>query len=235
MALGTPTIQAVDKIVGPGNIYAQLAKKILYGVVDIDGFAGPSEVLVIADDSADPTFIAADLLAQAEHSPGQAVLVTPAHDLVAKVENALEQHLTNLATATEARKCLKDFAAVVLVRDLDEAAAVAEAYGPEHLQIETRNPRDVAAQIQSAGAVFLGHWTPESFGDYVAGPSHVLPTGGTARFFSGLSVCDFLRRGAWIEYDKAGLQAEGPATVRIAEAEGLAAHALAVRVRMDQR
>jgi histidinol dehydrogenase len=234
MALGTRTIQAVDKIVGPGNIYAQLAKKILYGVVDIDGFAGPSEVLVIADGDARPAFVAADLLAQAEHNPGQAVLVTPAADQIPQVEAELERHLSDLATAEGARKCLREFAAAVQVRDLAEAAAFAEAYAPEHLQIETENPRQVAEQIQSAGAVFLGHWTPESFGDYVAGPSHVLPTGGTARFFSGLSVYDFLRRGAWIEYDRSGLRAEGDATVRIADAEGLAAHALAVKVRMEQ-
>lgn len=234
LALGTPAVLPVDKIVGPGNIYVQLAKKMLYGVIDIDSFAGPSEVLVIADDSARAAFLAADLLAQAEHSPGQSVLVTPVRELPGQVEAALERHLANLATAAEARKCLKDFAAVVLVRDLSEAAAFAEAYAPEHLQIETADPRAVAHQIRSAGAVFLGHWTPESFGDYVAGPSHVLPTGGTARFFSGLSVYDFLRRGAWIEYDRSGLRAEGPATVRIAEAEGLAAHALAVKVRMEE-
>jgi histidinol dehydrogenase len=233
MALGTRTIQPVDKIVGPGNIYAQLAKKMLYGVVDIDGFAGPSEVLVIADGSAKPAFVAADLLAQAEHNPGQAVLVTTAGELIPQVEAALERHLASLATAEGARKCLREFAAAILVRDLAEAATLAEAYAPEHLQIETADPRQVAEQIRSAGAVFLGHWTPESFGDYVAGPSHVLPTGGTARFFSGLSVYDFLRRGAWIEYDRGGLRAEGDATVRIAEAEGLAAHALAVRVRIE--
>ncbi len=232
MALGTATIRPVDKIVGPGNIYAQLAKKMLYGVVDIDGFAGPSEVLVIADDTARPAFVAADLLAQAEHDPGQAVLVTPAAELIGQVETALEQHLSNLATAG-ARRCLREFAAAVQVRNIAEAAAFAEAYAPEHLQIETLNPRQVAERIRSAGAVFLGHWTPESFGDYVAGPSHVLPTGGTARFFGGLSVYDFLRRGAWIEYDHAGLQAEGDATAKIAEAEGLAAHALAVKVRME--
>jgi histidinol dehydrogenase len=234
MALGTRSVPPVDKIVGPGNIYAQLAKKMVYGVVDIDGFAGPSEVLVIADGSANPAFIAADLLAQAEHNPGQAILVTAKPDLIPLVEQALEQHLANLSTADGARKCLGDFAAVVLVRDLDEAAAFAEAYAPEHLQIETQNPRQVAERIRSAGAVFLGHWTPESFGDYVAGPSHVLPTGGTARFFSGLGAYDFLRRGAWIEYDKASLQAEGPATMRMAEAEHLAAHALAVKVRTEQ-
>lgn len=234
LACGTQTIAPVDKIVGPGNIYVQLAKKMLYGVVDIDGFAGPSEVLVIADASANPAFIAADLLAQAEHSPGQAVLVTPGREMVGQVEQALEQHLASLATSAEARKCLQDFAAVVLVNDLNEAAAFAEAYAPEHLQIETENPRQLAEQIRSAGATFLGHWTPESFGDYVAGPSHVLPTSGTAKFFSGLSVYDFLRRGAWIEYEKDGLAAEGPATVQIAEAEGLAAHALAVKVRMEE-
>jgi histidinol dehydrogenase len=234
MALGTATIHPVDKVVGPGNIYAQLAKKMLYGVVDVDGFAGPSEVLVIADGSANPAFIAADLLAQAEHNPGQAVLVTPTADLIPQVEAALELHLSNLAAVEGARKCLRDFAAVILVRDLAQAAAFAEAYAPEHLQIETADPRQVAERIRSAGAVFLGHWTPESFGDYVAGPSHVLPTGGTARFFSGLSVYDFLRRSAWIEYDRTGLRAEGDATVRIADAEGLAGHALAVTVRMEQ-
>lgn len=233
MALGSASIRPVDKIVGPGNIYAQLAKKMLYGVVDIDGFAGPSEVLVIADETARPAFVAADLLAQAEHAPGQAVLVTPSAELIERVGRALEAHLGSLATAAESRKCLGEYAAAVQVRDLDEATAFAERYAPEHLQIETAEPRRLAERIRSAGAVFLGHWTPESFGDYVAGPSHVLPTGGTARFFSGLSVYDFLRRAAWIEYDTAGLAAEGPATERIARAEGLAAHGLAVTVRLN--
>jgi histidinol dehydrogenase len=234
MALGTEAVRPVDKIVGPGNIYVQLAKKTLYGVVDIDSFAGPSEVLVIADDTADPAFVAADLLAQAEHDPAQAVLATPVKDLIPRVEQALERHLANLSTSDAARKCLTEFAAAVLVRDLDEAAAFAEAYAPEHLQIETAEPRRVAEKIRSAGAVFLGHWTPESFGDYVAGPSHVLPTGGTARFSSGLSVYDFLRRAAWLEYDGAGLRAEADATMKIAAAEGLAAHALAVQVRLNE-
>ncbi len=231
MAIGTETIRRVDKIVGPGNIYAQLAKKMLYGVVDIDGFAGPSEVLVIADDSAEPAFVAADLLAQAEHDPGQAVLVTTDAAMIGRVEEALEQHLANLATAEGARRCLTAFAAAVVVRDRAEAAAFADAYAPEHLQVETAEPEDLAGRIASAGAVFLGHWTPESFGDYVAGPSHVLPTGGTARAFSGLSVYDFQRRAAWMRYEPAGLRNEAAATVRIAEAEGLAAHALAVKVR----
>lgn len=234
MALGTQTVRPVDKIVGPGNTYVQLAKKMLYGVIDIDSFAGPSEVLVIADGSADPAFIAADLLAQAEHNPGQAVLTTPVKELIPQVERALALHSANLATGDAAGKCLADFAAAVLVRDLDEAAAFADAYAPEHLQIETAEPRQLAEKIRSAGAVFLGHWTPESFGDYTAGPSHVLPTGGTARFSSGLSVYDFLRRGAWIEYDREGLRAEANATMKIAQAEGLAAHALAVNVRMQQ-
>ena len=179
--------------------------------------------------------MAADLLAQAEHNPGQAVLVTPAPGLIPQVEAALERHLADLSTAAGARKCLTEFAAAVLVRDLDEAAAFAEAYAPEHLQIETAEPAaggraDPVRRARCSWAT--GRRSP--FGDYVAGPSHVLPTGGTARFFSGLSVYDFLRRGAWIEYDPAGLQAEGPATVRIADAEGLAAHALAVKVRMER-
>ena len=228
------TIQPVDKIVGPGNIYAQLAKKMLYGVVDIDGFAGPSEVLVIADGGASPRSSRRTCWPRRSTTPGRRCWSRRRAELIPQVEAALERHLADLATAEGARKCLGEFAAAVLVRDLDEAAAFAEAYAPEHLQIETENPRQVAEQIQSAGAVFLGHWTPESFGDYVAGPSHVLPTGGTARFFSGLSVYDFLRRGAWIEYDRSGLQAEGRRTVRIADAEGLAAHALAVKVRMER-
>jgi len=234
LALGTETIRPVQKIVGPGNIYAQLAKKMLYGVVDIDAFAGPSEVLVIADGTARPEFVAADLLAQAEHNPGQAVLVTPVPEMPQQVSEAIERHLANLPTAEAARKCLRDYAAAVRVRDLDEAAEFAEAYAPEHLQIETEDPQAVAERIQSAGAVFLGHWTPESLGDYLAGPSHVLPTGGTARFFSGLSAMDFVRRSVWMQYDRKALEAAAAETIQLAEAEGLAAHALAAKIRIEK-
>jgi len=233
LALGTESIRPVDKVVGPGNIYAQLAKKMLYGVVDIDCYAGPSEVVVVADRTANPRFVAADLLAQAEHSPGQAVVVSDDESLLNSLEDELASQLAQLCTARAARECLRKYGAAVRAADMAAAVEFVNAYAPEHLQVEVAEPRAFAAQIRSAGAVFLGHWTPESLGDYIAGPSHVLPTGGTARFGSGLAATDFIRRAAWIEYDCHALAEAADATVALAEAEGLQAHANAVKVRIE--
>jgi len=234
-ALGTETIQPVEKIVGPGNIYTQLAKKQLFGLLDVESFAGPSEVVIIADGSANPDYVAADMLGQAEHDPGCAVLITPDRTLAKRVEQALEQQLAQLSRAEQAARCLTEYGAIVLVADLDQAVELTEQFAPEHVAIETDDAESLADRIDSAGAIFLGHHTPEALGDYVAGPSHVLPTGGSARFFSGLSCLDFLRRTSLIRYDQTALRRDADPTIRLAEAEGLDAHANSVRVRMKDR
>ncbi len=232
MALGTQTIRPVDKIVGPGSIYSQLAKKQLFGLCDIESFAGPSEIVIIADGSANPEYVAADLLGQAEHDPGSAVLITPDRNLVERVEQALERQIKELSRGEQAAKCLAGYGAVVVVENLEQAAELADAFAPEHLTIETEDPEALADRIDSAGAIFLGHLSPEALGDYVAGPSHILPTGGSARFFSGLSCLDFLRRTSLIRYEATGLRRDGEAAATLADAEGLDAHANSVRIRL---
>jgi histidinol dehydrogenase len=234
MALGTETIRPVEKIVGPGSIYSQLAKKQLFGVVDIESCAGPSEIIIIADESARPEFVAADLLGQAEHAPGTAILITPDRDLAGRVEQALERQLAELSRSQQTAQCLADYGAIILVADLDQAAALAEDFAPEHLTIETADPETLADRIDSAGAIFMGHHSPEALGDYVAGPSHVLPTRGSARFFSGLSCLDFLRRTSLIRYDRKGLDRDAEAAITLARAEGLDAHANSVRIRIQE-
>lgn len=235
LAFGTETIRRVDKIVGPGSPYSQLAKKLVFGVVDIDSFAGTSEVLIIADDTADPHFVAADMLAQAEHDPGVAMLVTPNEELARGVRAAIEVLLGRLSRGPAARKCLQQYGAIVKTRDLDEAIEVAAAFAPEHLHVQTEAADDVAARCRNAGAIFVGHYTPESTGDYVAGPSHVLPTGGTARFWSALSVNDFLRPTSIISYTSGSLRDECEAISALAGAEGLDAHALSATIRCSPR
>ncbi|NLX23323.1 MAG: histidinol dehydrogenase [Phycisphaerae bacterium] len=233
LAMGTDCVPRVDKIVGPGNVYGQLAKRMLFGVVDIDMFAGPSEVLIVADSSARPAFVAADMLSQAEHDPGCAILLTDDRSLVEGVLAELDTQLTQLPRPEGARRCLANFSAVVIVRDMDEAVALANDVATEHLQIETRDPAAVAERIDSAGAIFLGHWTPEATGDYVAGPSHVLPTGGSARFWSGVSALGFLRRVAVMEYTAEGLVQDAPAIEALATAEQLHAHARSATIRVQ--
>ena len=233
LALGTPSIARVDKIVGPGSVYVQLAKRLLHGVVGIDLFAGPSEVVVIADDSANPAWVATDLLAQAEHDPGCAILITPDEPLVAAVEAELEKQLPTLSTEAGARRSLETLGAILVVNDLGEAAALADEIAPEHLHIQTRDAAELADRIDSAGAIFVGPYSPESSGDYVAGPSHVLPTGGSARFFSGLCCNDFLRRTSMVTYTQQGIRAAAPAIARLANAEGLAAHARSATTRTE--
>lgn len=236
LAYGTESIAPVAKIVGPGNAYVAAAKRQVYGQVGIDMVAGPSEVVVIADRENDPAWIAADLLAQAEHDEAaQSILITDdasfAEDVVAAVESAL---LTLPREAT-ARASWRDYGAVILVRNLDEAPALADRLAPEHLEIATSDPERLAARINDAGAIFVGRYTPEVIGDYVAGTNHVLPTARSARFASGLSVLDFMKRTSILKLDAESLAALGPAAMTLAEAEGLEAHRRSVAIRLNPR
>ena len=233
LAWGTDTIPRVDKVVGPGNIFVNLAKRKVFGVVDIDMFAGPSEVLILADSAARPSYIAADLAAQAEHAPGVAVFVTTSKKLVEGVNKSLERLLGKLSRADEIADSVEAFSIALVAASTDEMIDIANRLAPEHIEIHMKNARKVGKRIRNAGAVFLGSDTPTALGDYVAGPSHTLPTGGTPRFFSGLSAHDFVRRMSVIEYTDRALRAEGLAARDFAEAEGLTAHALSVKMRMD--
>ena len=233
MAYGTATVPRVDVVVGPGNAYVATAKRLLVGQVGIDSVAGPSEVLVLADADADPTHAACDLLAQAEHDArAAAVLVTPSRALAVAVQAEVERLVPTLARADILRHSLPAFGAAVVCDSMDEALAVVDAVAPEHLVILARDPEALWARVRHAGAVFLGDASPEPVGDYYAGPNHVLPTGGTARFASALGVSVFLRRQSVLRYSAARLAATGERIARFAEAEGLDAHALAVRVRL---
>jgi histidinol dehydrogenase len=232
LAYGTGTIPAVDKIVGPGNIYVAQAKRMVFGTVDIDMMAGPSEILIIADSSAPPEFIAADLLSQAEHDPlASSVLVTSSLDLARKVKKELNRQLRELERKDTARKSLRRFGAAIVVKSVKAAAELANAIAPEHLEVMTKNPRKLLPLIQSAGAVFLGPWSPEPIGDYAAGPNHTLPTGGTARWASPLGVYDFITRSSLLEFTEKGFNRLAGTVEKIAEAEGLGAHASSVRIR----
>jgi histidinol dehydrogenase len=231
LAIGTPQVRRVDKIVGPGSVYVQLAKRYLYGVVDIDMFAGPSEVVVVADATARAESVAADMLAQAEHDPGCSILLTDQPELVEKVLSQLELQLAQLTRREGASRALSQYGAIVLVKDMPEAVRLVNEIAPEHLELSTINPIRLSDGIDSAGAIFLGHYTPEAAGDYVAGPSHVLPTGGTARFWSGLSALDFLRRTSFIEYTPGGLAHHASVIEQFARAEGLDGHARSVSIR----
>ena len=233
MAWGTASIAPVDRIVGPGNAYVAEAKRQVFGRVGIDSIAGPSEVVVIADAANDPRHIAVDLLAQAEHDESaQSILITPDATLAEAVAAAVEAELRHLPRAAIASESWRRHGAVILVRDLAEAASLTNRLAPEHLQLMVAEPRALLAQVRHAGAAFLGRFCPEAVGDYVAGPNHVLPTGRTARFASGLSVFDFLKRTTWVEADEAALAAVGPSAVALAEAEGLTAHARSVALRL---
>ena len=235
MAWGTATIAPVDRIVGPGNAYVAEAKRQVFGRVGIDNIAGPSEVVVIADAANNPAHVALDLLAQAEHDEvAQAILITDDAAFADAVILAVDLALTTLPRAAIAGASWRDHGAVLLVRDFKEAAGLTNRLAPEHLQIMTQAPEALFAQIRHAGAVFLGRFTPEALGDYVAGPNHVLPTGRTARFASGLSVFDFLKRTTWIAADAKALRAVGPAAVALAEAEGLGAHGRSIAVRLTE-
>jgi histidinol dehydrogenase len=233
LAYGVEGISPVDKIVGPGNLFVALAKQRVFGEVDIDSIAGPSEVVVIADETADPRFLASDLISQAEHSPGASVLLTWHEPLIAGVHEALERQLEQLPRGDLARQSLNQFGALIGVADRDEAIELAERMAPEHLHISTADPDTVLSRVQNAGAIFMGHFTPVALGDYIAGPSHVLPTGGTARFANGLSANDFLKQSSVIRYDRQSLAADAEDACRMAEVEGLTAHAASIRIRLD--
>jgi histidinol dehydrogenase len=236
MAYGTATIPKVDKIVGPGNIYVATAKRYVFGQVDIDMIAGPSEILIIADNSADPEFVASDLLSQAEHDElASAILVTTSRALADAVNTEVERQLANLARKEIARKAIDRFGAIVLVETLQQAAEVSNSIAPEHLELAVEKPFELLGLIRNAGAIFLGHYTPESVGDYIAGPNHVLPTGGTARFFSPLSTDSFMKKSSLIFYTREGLDKVGEAVTQIADVEGLEAHGNTIRVRMARK
>lgn len=231
LAYGCDAIPAVDKIVGPGNLFVALAKKHVYGTVDIDSFAGPSEVIVIADETSRADFVAADLLAQAEHSPGSAILVTWHEPLIEAVAAELEKQVALLDRSELTVDSLEAFGALILVRDEAHAIELTDQFAPEHLNIETADPHGQIARIRNAGATFLGHHTPVALGDYAAGPSHVLPTGGTCTWAAGLSSNSFLRSGSITEFDADALNQIAPDVVRLAEKEGLTAHARSVTIR----
>jgi histidinol dehydrogenase len=234
LAYGVEGIKPVNMIVGPGNLFVVLAKKQVLGHVAIDCLAGPSEVIVVADESAQPEYVAADLIAQAEHSPGVSILITWYPELLNEAADSLARQLTKLSRGTLARESLERYGAFILTKDIEEAAALTNHLAPEHLHIQTRDPEAFADRIESAGAMFLGHFTPVALGDYAAGPSHVLPTGGTARFTSGLTANDFLRCSSVMSFTLRGMKHLAEDVVRLAEKEGLTGHAASVSLRMSE-
>ena len=233
LAYGTESIPQVDVITGPGNLYVTLAKKAVYGRVSIDSLAGPSEVLVIADDSARADLVAADLLAQAEHDPlAAAILLTTSPALATAVPLEIERQLDGHPRGAITRQAITDWGLIVVCRNLEEATALSDRFAPEHLELMVADPEALAERIQHAGAIFMGPHTPEAVGDYLAGPNHTLPTSGTARFAGALSVETFLRHTSLIRFNRAALEATGPAVVTLAESEGLHSHAESVRLRL---
>ena len=234
LAFGTETIPAVDKIVGPGNIYVSLAKKLVFGVVGIDKIAGPSEILIIADESAEPKFIAADLLSQAEHDPeASAILITDSSRIAKATQNELVRQLKKLSRKSIINKALAENSAIFLVDNLDEGIDIANRIAPEHLELMVPSPQNFLEKIKNAGAVFLGPNSPEAVGDYIAGPNHVLPTGGTARFASPLGVYEFVKKQSIIGYTKGALEEVRKNIKVLAEVEGLDAHARSIDVRFE--
>lgn len=235
LAYGTQTIAPVDKIVGPGNAYVATAKRQVFGVVGIDMIAGPSEILVVADAQNNPSWIAADLLSQAEHDvASQSILVTDDAAFAEQVCQAVEAHLTTLPRSEIARTSWNDYGAVIIVENLEQSISIVDRVAPEHLELAVENAESLSAKIRNAGSVFLGAYTPEAMGDYMAGPNHVLPTARSARFSSGLGVLDFMKRTSIIRMDATSLATIGPAAARIARAEGLEAHALSIDIRLNQ-
>ncbi|HEY2414543.1 MAG TPA: histidinol dehydrogenase [Pirellulaceae bacterium] len=234
LAYGVEGINKVDKIVGPGNLFVALAKRQVYGEVDIDSIAGPSEVVVIADGSTRPDFTAADLLAQAEHAPGASILVTWSETTLNATAKELERQVAGLSRCEETIQSLRDFGCLILVRDEEEACRITDEIAPEHLHIAIDDAQRLLPKIRNAGATFLGNYSPVALGDYAAGPSHVLPTGGTARWASGLSANHFLRSSSVIEYSAKALTAIGEDVMRMAEVEGLTAHKASVEARIGR-
>lgn len=235
LAYGTESVPRVDKITGPGNIYVATAKKLVFGQVDIDMIAGPSEILVINDGSGTAAHIAADLLSQAEHDElASAVLVTSSEDMAVAVQSEVEKQLQQLSRETIARQSIEDFGAIILAENLTEAINFSNRIAPEHLELAVDDPFAILSAIRHAGAIFMGHHTPEAAGDYLAGPNHTLPTGGTARFFSPLSLDDFVKKSSILSFSESGLQRLGKEIVQIAELEGLEAHAKSVSIRLEK-
>lgn len=236
LAYGTESIRPVDKIVGPGNAYVAAAKRLVFGRVGIDSIAGPSEILVVADADNNPSWIAIDLLSQAEHDTvAQAILITDNADFADRVVAAVEGHLATLPRSEIAAASWRDHGAVILTQTLEQAPALIDRLAPEHLELAVADPEGLAERIRHAGAMFLGRFAPEAVGDYVAGPNHVLPTARTARFSSGLGVLDFLKRTTTVACDAESLAAIGPAAITLAEAEGLDAHARSIAIRLNRR
>lgn len=232
LAYGTKRVPKVDKIVGPGNIYVATAKKLLYGVVDIDMIAGPSEILIVADDSAKPEFLAADLMSQAEHDVlASAILLTNSERIASETVEALKRQVEDMPRKDIIKKSLKDYGAITVCQNLSEAVDFANELAPEHLEMCVENPMEYIGRMDNAGSVFLGNYSPEPLGDYYAGPNHVLPTGGTARFFSPLSVDSFVKKSSFIYYTESALSQDKDDVITLAEAEGLGAHANSIKVR----
>ncbi len=235
MAYGTKTIPSVDKIVGPGNLYVQFAKKEVYGHVDIDKLAGPSEILVIADSTADPDYVAADLISQAEHkADSAAILITPSLGFAEQVKSAIEVQGEALPRRDELTQAFANFGAAFITGDLSEAFTLANEIAPEHLELHIENPFDWLGDVHNAGAILIGPYSPEAVGDYIAGPNHVLPTGTAARYASPLGVDDFVKKSSLISYTKAALEEVTPAVVKLAEVEGLEGHAAAMKIRFEE-
>ena len=232
LAYGTKSIEKVDKIVGPGNIYVANAKRLLFGVVDIDMIAGPSEILILADGTAEPSYLAADLMSQAEHDPlASAILLTTSEEIAEKTAAEIERQIATLSRADIIRRSLNDYGAIIVCRDMDEAVDFANRLAPEHLEVMCEDPLSYIGRLDNAGSVFLGKYSPEPLGDYYAGPNHVLPTSGTARFFSPLSVDSFVKKSSFISYNRAALEEAKEDIQVIAREEGLDAHANSIRIR----
>ena len=233
LAYGTPTVPRVDKIVGPGNIYVATAKKLVYGDVDIDMIAGPSEILIISDGTGDPGWVAADMLSQAEHDEmASSILITTDAAFAAKVAAQVQVQLAVLPKKHIAEKSIGQYGAIIVTQSLGEAVSLANDVAPEHLELYVERPWELLGSITNAGAIFMGHYSPEPVGDYIAGPNHVLPTGGTARFYSPLSVDDFIKKTSLVSFTKSALDRLGPDVVRLATAEQLDAHARSVSIRL---
>lgn len=232
LAYGTQSVPKVDKIVGPGNIFVATAKKLLYGTVDIDMIAGPSEILIVADKSANPKFLAADLMSQAEHDKmASAILLTTSEETANETAKELSRQMQTLERKDIIEQSLKDFGAIIVCKDISEAVDFANELAPEHLELAVENPMEYIGRVDNAGSVFLGHYSPEPLGDYFAGPNHVLPTSGTARFFSPLSVDSFIKKSSFIYYTEPALSEAKDDIIKLAETEGLTAHANSIKVR----
>lgn len=232
LAYGTQSVPKVDKIVGPGNIFVATAKKLLYGTVDIDMIAGPSEILIVADKSANPKFLAADLMSQAEHDKmASAILLTTSEETANETAKELSRQMQTLERRDIIEQSLKDFGAIIVCKDISEAVDFANELAPEHLELAVENPMEYIGRVDNAGSVFLGHYSPEPLGDYFAGPNHVLPTSGTARFFSPLSVDSFIKKSSFIYYTEPALSEAKDDIIKLAETEGLTAHANSIKVR----